>query len=248
MNMKKRNPLIIGLGLAILLPLLALAWWFWSPLFLNQVVDEAFPGMPEMAQTEMAEDSMDQDNMGQDSMAMDDEMMDDNEAMMDDEDMMGDANDMDDADEMDNMAEMDDGDGMMSDEADDMAMDEEAASEAEPLLVKEGMFRNGGPSYSGSGRAAIYRLADGSHVLRLEDFSVTNGPDLRVLLAAHPDPQTSNALHSQAVIELEPLKGNQGNQNYLIPAGVDIAGQGSVVIYCQPFSVIFSVAPLAAGG
>ena len=186
----------------------------------------------------MDQDSMDQDSMDQDSMAMDDEMMADGDDMMADEEIMGDANDM---------AEMEDDDKMMADEADDMAMDDEAASETEPLLVKEGMFRNGGPSYSGSGRAAIYRLADGSHVLRLEDFSVTNGPDLRVMLAAHPDPQTSNALHSQAVIELEPLKGNQGNQNYLIPAGVDIAGQGSVVIYCQPFSVIFSVAPLAAG-
>jgi hypothetical protein len=242
--MKKRNPLIIGLGLAILLPLLALAWWFFSPLFLNQVVDEAFPGMPEMAQTEMTTDDMDQDSMDQDSMAMDDEMMADSDDLMADEEMMGDADEMGDAGEMDKMDEMDDGDKMMSDEADDMAMDDEA----EPLLIKEGMFRNGGPSYSGSGRAAIYRLADGSHILRLEDFSVTNGPDLRVLLAAHPDPQTSNALHSQAVIELEPLKGNQGNQNYLIPAGVDIAGQGSVVIYCQPFSVIFSVAPLVAGG
>ncbi len=246
--MKKRNPLLIGLGLAILLPLLALAWWLLSPLFINQVVDDPFPGM-----TEMVMDDMGQDSMGQDSMAIAEEMMADgddmDDTMMDDKTMMDDANDMDDAgemDKMDDMGNMDDDDKMMSDEADDMAGDAAAANEAEPLLIKEGMFRDGERSYQGSGRAAIYQLPDGSHVLRLEDFSVTNGPDLRVLLAAHSDPQTSAALHAEAVIELEPLRGNQGNQNYLIPAGVDIAGQGSVVIYCQPFSLIFSVASLAA--
>jgi hypothetical protein len=141
----------------------------------------------------------------------------------------------------------------MSTESDDMMddllpadMGQDDRQEEASLLLKEGMFRSGGPSYSGSGRAAIYRLPDGSHLLRLEDFSVTNGPDLRVLLASHGDPQSSEALYSRPYVELEPLKGNQGNQNYIIPAGVDLADQWSVVIYCKPFSVIFSVVPLTA--
>jgi hypothetical protein len=257
--MNKRNPMMIGLGLVALLPVLALAWWFASPLFINKTVDEPFPVASGAVEMEMAGADMDKDDMT-DDMDKDDMTADmdkedmtadmDKEDMMDDmdkEDMMDDMDKedmMDDMDKEDMTADMDKEDMVDDmDKEDGMMTDEDA-----PLLVKEGMFRNGGPSYSGSGRAAIYRLPDGSHILRLEDFRVTNGPDLRVLLAAHPDPQTSDALHSQATVELEPLKGNQGNQNYVIPAGVDIAGQWSVVIYCKPFSVIFSVAPLGESG
>ena len=38
------------------------------------------------------------------------------------------------------------------------------------------------------------------------------------------------------------LKGNKGDQNYEIPDTVDVSIQRSVVIYCKPFSVVFSVA------
>ena len=45
-------------------------------------------------------------------------------------------------------------------------------------------------------------------------------------------------------VDLGKLKGNKGNQNYEIPDDVDIASMRSVTIYCKPFQVIFSVAPL----
>ncbi|MFQ5913334.1 MAG: hypothetical protein ACE5JS_09135 [Nitrospinota bacterium] len=40
------------------------------------------------------------------------------------------------------------------------------------------------------------------------------------------------------------LKGNIGNQNYPIPAEVDVSTQGSAINYCKTFSVIFRVASL----
>ena len=45
-------------------------------------------------------------------------------------------------------------------------------------------------------------------------------------------------------MELDKLKGNMGNQNYPIPE-MDLSQYRSVVIYCKPFHVIFSVAPLS---
>ena len=48
-------------------------------------------------------------------------------------------------------------------------------------------------------------------------------------------------------VDLGSLKGNRGSQNYDIPPGVDLSsGEWSVVIYCQPFHVIFATAQLAA--
>jgi hypothetical protein len=47
-------------------------------------------------------------------------------------------------------------------------------------------------------------------------------------------------------VELGQLKGNVGNQNYEIPAEIDLSLYQSVVIYCLPFQVVFSTATLDA--
>lgn len=111
-------------------------------------------------------------------------------------------------------------------------------------VVKTGTFRDADRSHKGSGSATIYRLEDGSHVLRLEDFQVTNGPDLRVILSPNRDPQGPGDVTAPGYVELGKLKGNIGNQNYSIDAGVDVSTLNSVVIYCKPFRVIFAVAGL----
>jgi hypothetical protein len=45
-------------------------------------------------------------------------------------------------------------------------------------------------------------------------------------------------------IDLGPIKGNQGNQVYDIPAGVDLAEYRSVSLWCVQFSVSFGAAQL----
>lgn len=116
---------------------------------------------------------------------------------------------------------------------------------AEAVTLKTGTFRDGDSFHQGSGQATIYKLADGTHVLRFENFQVINGPDLHVFLSGHPDPTSSSELHAQGELDLGVLKGNIGNQNYEIPADVDVSLFNSVVIYCVPFAVVFSVAALS---
>ena len=113
------------------------------------------------------------------------------------------------------------------------------------VSLKSGNFRDADAFHRGSGTATIYQGPDGSHLLRLEEFSVTNGPDLRVLLSRHSDPMDRHQVRDGGFIQLDKLKGNRGNQNYPIPADVDPAEYNSVIIYCWPFSVVFSVAPLS---
>ena len=114
----------------------------------------------------------------------------------------------------------------------------------EAQAVKTGQFMGADSFHKGEGTATVYRLADGSGVLRMEDFKGTNGPDLRVILTPHPDPGSRDDVHQDGYIELGKLKGNIGNQNYDIPAETDLDTVGAVVIYCKPFRVIFSTAPL----
>ena len=115
---------------------------------------------------------------------------------------------------------------------------------AEPVAELTGNFRDADAFHKGSGTATVYTLDDGVRVLRLEDFNVTNGPDLRVLLANVPDPGDRDELTAGGYVELDKLKGNVGSQNYPIPETVDLAEVRSVVIYCRPFNVVFAVATL----
>jgi hypothetical protein len=123
-------------------------------------------------------------------------------------------------------------------------MMEEETLQIDPVALTTGEFQGADSFHQGSGQATIYELVDGSYLLRLENFSVTNGPDLRVYLAAHPNPKTQSEIKSGEYIELAKLKGNKGNQNYEIPAGTDVSQFKSALIYCKPFHVLFSSATL----
>jgi hypothetical protein len=113
---------------------------------------------------------------------------------------------------------------------------------AQPVVVLQGQFQDADSFHQGSGSATIYQLADGGLVLRFEDFSVTNGPDLHVLLAVDPAPASREDLGDY--VDLGSLKGNLGSQNYEIPPGTDLSQFKSVVIYCVPFHVVFATATL----
>ena len=115
----------------------------------------------------------------------------------------------------------------------------------EAAVLASGEFRDGDSFHKGSGDVALYKLAGGDHVLRFENLDVTNGPDLRVLLSPHADPMSKSELNDAGFELLAKLKGNKGDQNYEIPADIDVESVNSVIIYCYPFKVIFSVAPLA---
>ena len=114
--------------------------------------------------------------------------------------------------------------------------------EQSPTVVLSGQFTDFDSFHRGTGTATIYQLDDGSHVLRLEAFDVTNGPDLHVLLVPHADP--ASRADVGGYVDLGQLKGNVGDQNYEIPTDVNVGDYASVVIYCEPFHVIFSVASL----
>ena len=103
-----------------------------------------------------------------------------------------------------------------------------------------------GQVHNTSGRATIYREAGGKLVLRLTHFQTSNGPDVHVILIADKDADdNANFLKSGTErVELGVLKGNEGDQNYDIPAGTDLAKFQTVSIYCERFNANFGAAPL----
>ena len=114
-----------------------------------------------------------------------------------------------------------------------------------PVTLAKGKFQ--GLAHSGSGTALVVELPDGRTFLRFEDLKVENGPDLKVYLSAAPASGDPNA-HDDEFVELGPLKGNIGNQNYEIPKSVNISRYESAVVWCKRFSVGFAAAPLEQSG
>src|SRR5215471_6207855 len=113
-----------------------------------------------------------------------------------------------------------------------------------PQTLETGTFH--GQVHNTSGRATIYREADGKLVLRLTHFQTSNGPDVHVILIADKDAgDNANFLKSGTErVELGVLKGNEGDQNYDIPAGTDLTKFQTVSIYCERFNANFGAAPL----
>jgi electron transfer DM13 len=104
--------------------------------------------------------------------------------------------------------------------------------------IRTGSFVGAGDGFhNAEGLAKIIPLVDGSTILRLENFKSTNGPNVHVYLST--DKTASN------FVDLGRLKANNGNQNYIIPNGTDLAKYSSVLIWCKDFSVLFGSAELS---
>jgi hypothetical protein len=98
-----------------------------------------------------------------------------------------------------------------------------------------------------TGTASILQLPNGSRVLRLEALDTSDGPDLEVWLSDAEVVEGRPGWHvfdDGAHLSLGQLKGNQGNQNYEIPANADLSALTSVSIWCNRFNVSFGAAAL----
>jgi Electron transfer DM13 len=113
---------------------------------------------------------------------------------------------------------------------------------AEPVEVARGAFVS--LDHGTTGTARVLELADGRRIVRLEGLDTDNGPDLYLYLTANRADGDEGAFDDDYV-NLGRLKGNQGDQNYDLPPGTDIARLATVVIWCDRFDSAFGAADLS---
>jgi hypothetical protein len=106
-----------------------------------------------------------------------------------------------------------------------------------PVTLASGEFEGTDEFHFGSGTASIIEVEPGRYHLRLEDFSVRNGPDLYVYLSSAADDYADDAF------EVGLLKATDGSFGYDLPAGFDPSPFKSAIIWCKQFSHLFAVAP-----
>ncbi|MEI5907897.1 DM13 domain-containing protein [Bacillus spongiae] len=213
---------IIAVGTIVVL---GMGWYLVSPLFIDKVVDEA----PIVAGSSSEKsDEMKDDMKGEE---MKDDMKD--EEMKDD--MKGEEmkDDMKDEEMKDDMKGEEMKDDMKDEEMKDDMKDEEMKDDM--ANVFKGTFKDADSSHKASGDVKVE-----NGYVRLENFEVTNGPDLRVYLV-------KEGQETKDGISLGKLKGNIGNQNYELPEGTKLMEGMQIVIWCKQFDVDFGYAELNKG-
>lgn len=221
----------------IIIAVLAIAWWLISPLFINKEVNEDLdPRVESALDTVLQKTGEGLQKAGE---AIGDT------TTKDIQDKIAEMKDRS-SDEETNLEDQITDDAMMEkfveemSEAEDHETQETMPKEDASLsLVASGQFAS--VAHEGSGDVRIFSTGEnGETIVRFENLDVLNGPDLRVLISKNTDIRSSNNLGEY--VELGALKGNKGNQNYAVPANVDISEYKSVVIYCKPFHVVFNSA------
>ena len=99
-----------------------------------------------------------------------------------------------------------------------------------------GRFAGTDDFHFGRGTASLIEVSPGRFHLRLEEFSVRNGPDLYVYLSTAADD------YARGSLELGRLKATDGSFGYDVPRGTDIKSFRSAIIWCKQFSHLFAVA------
>lgn len=114
----------------------------------------------------------------------------------------------------------------------------------QPVLLARGNFHNG--AHETKGIAAVYELPDGKRVLRFSEFETSNGPDVNIYVVAAEDAMDSDTVKNAGFISLGGIKGTKGDQNYDLPADLDLGKYRAVTVWCKRFGVNFGTAPLKA--
>jgi len=113
-----------------------------------------------------------------------------------------------------------------------------------PKVLANGRFHQ--VAHKGEGVAAIVQLRNGRRLLRLTDFRTADKPDLSVVLISAPDAFENQTILKSKAFVLGQLQNATGDQEYEVPADLDLASYGAITIWNRKYSVNFTTAPLQA--
>jgi len=117
-----------------------------------------------------------------------------------------------------------------------------AMNESSAQILELGTFHSG--THPTEGTATIYRIEDGSRVLRFTNFKTSNGPDVHIYMVASEDARDDASVQNSAFVDLGIIQGNIGDQNYTLDSSLDLAKYRTVSVWCKRFSKNFGAAPL----
>lgn len=121
-------------------------------------------------------------------------------------------------------------------------MMEHSASPAVAAPVSMGTFHD--VDGTAKGTVALFHKPDGSFVITFEDFSVASNAHTNVILVPNKDVTTDNDIDKSTIVDLGPLKGTSGMQDFTVPASADAMTYHTVVLWDTEMTHAIAAAPL----
>jgi hypothetical protein len=126
--------------------------------------------------------------------------------------------------------------------ADASAMAEHSAVPSVPAPVSMGTFH--GVDGNASGTAALFHKPDGTFVITFEDFSVSSADHTNVVLVPNKDVAADADIDKTTIVDLGPLQGTTGMQDYTVPASADAMTFHTVVLWDTEMAHAVAAVPL----
>lgn len=120
-----------------------------------------------------------------------------------------------------------------------------SATASGPTTVAMGAFHR--IDADASGTVALERLADGSFAVVFEDFKIDSAEHTNVVLVPNADVTKDGDVDQTKILDLGPLTGTAGMQDYKVPAEMSGGAMGyhTVVLWDAAMKHAIAAAPLA---
>lgn len=118
----------------------------------------------------------------------------------------------------------------------------EVSKPTAPQVLAEGELRRIDAVHYGQGTVQLLQSADDASIVRFDNVTIANGPDLYVYISETANPGNTIASLGQYA-DLGKLKGNIGSQNYVLPDNLEFKPQ-SIIVWCKRFGVLFTYAEM----
>jgi hypothetical protein len=122
------------------------------------------------------------------------------------------------------------------------AMMEHSASPSAAAPVSTGTFHK--VDGTATGTVALFHNADGTFTITFENFSIASAAHTDVILVTNKDVTKDGDIDKTSIVDLGPLKGTTGMQDFKVPASADAMTLHTVVLWDTEMTHAIAAAPL----
>jgi len=132
-------------------------------------------------------------------------------------------------------------------------MEHSASPSASAMMEHSAAPSVAGPVSSGTfhavdgtakGTVALFHQPDGTFAITFEDFSIVSNAHTDVILVTNKDVTKDGDVDKTAIVDLGPLKGTSGMQDFVVPSSTDAMTYHTVVLWDTEMTHAIAAAPL----
>ena len=122
------------------------------------------------------------------------------------------------------------------------AMVEHSSAPSVAAPVSSGTFHN--VDGTATGTVALFHKPDGTFAITIEGFSIASAAHTDVILVTNKDVTKDGDIDKSAIVDLGPLTGTSGMQDFVVPASADAMTFHTVVLWDTQMTHAIAAAPL----